>query len=143
MKHVMAVSALALAVFCGPAVAEQAKPVAPMGVKASQAECETLWTKADSGKTGKIAETIAANYITDPKLVNKDGDTTLEKAEFTSACEKGLIKQSALASPQTTGSTTKTVPSETSDRTPEKMTPTPPNQIDSSGGTTSDRTPKQ
>ncbi len=101
MKHVMAVSILALAVLCGPASAEQAKPAAPMGAKASAAECETLWNKADSGKTGKIAETVAANYVTDPKLVNKDGDTTLEKAEFTSACEMGLIKQSAMPSPAT------------------------------------------
>lgn len=142
MKHVMAVSSLALAVLCGPASAEQAKTAAPMGAKASAAECETLWNKADSGKTGKIAETVAANYVTDPKLVNKDGDTTLEKAEFTSACEMGLIKQSAMPSPATTGSTTKSVPPETSDRTPEKQTPTPSNQIDSSGGSTSDRTPK-
>jgi len=142
MKPVFTMStlAIALAVSCGAAHAEQAKQ---MGAKVTAAECQTLWDKADSGKAGKIAETVAANFLTDPKAVNNDGDTTLEKAEFTSACEMGLIKHSALSSPATTGSTTKVVPPETSDRTPEKHTPTPPNQIDSSGASTSDRTPKQ
>lgn len=142
MKTLFAISTLAFAASLNAASAEQANTNATGGAKATAAECQMLWDKADSGKTGKITETVAADYVTDPKMVNKDGDTTLEKAEFTSACEKGLIKHSALPSPATTGSTTKAVPSETSDRTPEKHTPTPPNQVDSSGGNTSDRTPK-
>lgn len=164
MKSVIAASAATLALFIAPVYAAdtqhnnaEAAPTAPSAggsanvnanananaSKVSAADCETLWKKADAGNKGMISEQAASSYISDMKTINADGDTSIEKKEFMAACDHGLIKQSAVQGNTTTGSTNKVQPpSETSDRTPEKSSPTPPEQQDMKDGKTSDRTPK-
>jgi hypothetical protein len=72
----------------------QAEPGAEKMMKLSEAECTSLWNQA-SPDGGPISEQQASAYVTDFKAANPDGDTTLEKAEFTKACDSGLVKSSA------------------------------------------------
>lgn len=67
---------------------------APGAMKLSAAECASLWNQA-SPDGGPITESQAAAYVTDFKAANPDGDTTLEKAEFSKACDSGLVKSGA------------------------------------------------
>lgn len=62
--------------------------------KLSAAECASLWSQA-SPNGSPISEKQAAAYVTDFKAANPDGDKTLEKAEFTKACDSGLVKGGA------------------------------------------------
>jgi Tfp pilus assembly major pilin PilA len=70
----------------------QSDPAAPM--KLSAAECASLWNQA-SPNGGPITEQQASAYVTDFKAANPDGDTTIEKIEFTKACGSGLVKSGA------------------------------------------------
>ncbi|KAB2941218.1 MAG: hypothetical protein K8F92_10065 [Hyphomicrobium sp.] len=63
-------------------------------MKLSAAECASLWNQA-SPDGGPISESQAAAYVTDFKAANPDGDNTLEKDEFTKACDSGLVKSAA------------------------------------------------
>jgi Tfp pilus assembly major pilin PilA len=63
-------------------------------MKLSAAECASLWNQA-SPDGGPITESQAAAYVTDIKAANPDGDTTIEKAEFSKACANGLVKSGA------------------------------------------------
>ena len=135
MKHLLVASATILAAASGAYAAAG-------GSKLSQAECDSLWLQANPTNADKISESAAQAYITDVKAVNPDGDTTIEKNEFTNACSQGLIKSSA-ATGMSSGTSGKEAPSETSDRTPEKKTETPLSQKDLAGGETSDRTPEK
>src|SRR5687767_10692126 len=63
-------------------------------MKLSAAECASLWNQA-SPDGGPITQSQAAAYVTDFKAANPDGDTTIEKAEFTKACDNGLVKSGA------------------------------------------------
>jgi hypothetical protein len=63
-------------------------------MKLSAAECASLWNQA-SPDGGPITQSQAAAYVTDFKAANPDGDTTLEKAEFSKACANGLVKSGA------------------------------------------------
>jgi hypothetical protein len=63
-------------------------------VKLSAAECASLWNQA-SPDGSPITESQAAAYVTDFKAANPDGDKTLEKAEFSKACNNGLVKGGA------------------------------------------------
>lgn len=129
MKYLLVASAIVLAYATGAYAVE--------GQKVSQAECETLWLKANPTNAEKLSESAAQAYIADVKAVNPDGDNTIERDEFANACAQGLIKSSAA-----TGASAGTEGKETSDRTPEKKTDTPLSQKDSVDGETSDRTPK-
>lgn len=64
------------------------------GEKLAKAECDALWMKANP-TGGKLSEAAAAEYLTDVKAANPDGDTTIEHGEFRNACSKGMIKSSA------------------------------------------------
>jgi len=64
---------------------------AQSAVKLSSAECASLWNQA-SPDGGPITESQAAAYVTNFKAANPDGDTTIEKAEFSKACASGLVK---------------------------------------------------
>jgi Tfp pilus assembly major pilin PilA len=135
MRHLLVASALALAAATGAHGAE--------GQQLSQAECDALWMQANPTNAEKISESAASAYIADVKAVNPDGDGTIEKDEFASACTQGLIKSSAATTGASEGTMGNDAAGETSDRTPEKKTETPAAQKDSHEGGTSDRTPKK
>jgi hypothetical protein len=63
-------------------------------MKLSQAECESLWSQL-SPDGAPISEAKAGTHVTDFKAANPDGDSTLDKTEFSKACADGLVKSSA------------------------------------------------
>jgi hypothetical protein len=63
------------------------------GTKLSQADCDALWMKANPANAATITESAAQQYVTDFAAANPDKDGTLDKMEFTKACEGGLVKQ--------------------------------------------------
>lgn len=85
-KHLIAVSALALLAASGAYAA---------GEKLSQAECEALWLQANPSGAETISQAQAQGYVTDFTAANPDGDGTLDKAEFTKACDMGLVSGAA------------------------------------------------
>jgi hypothetical protein len=90
MKRILLAGLLSSAAAFG-AFAQAADPGT---MKLSAAECASLWNQA-SPDGGPITEQQASAYVTDFKAANPDGDTTLEKAEFTKACDSGLVKSGA------------------------------------------------
>ena len=90
MKRVLLAGLLSSAAAFG-AFAQAADPGT---MKLSAAECASLWNQA-SPDGGPITEQQASAYVTDFKAANPDGDTTIEKAEFTKACDSGLVKSGA------------------------------------------------
>ena len=52
-----------------------------------------MWKKANPSNAATIPETDAQQYVTDVAAANPDKDGTLDKMEFTKACEGGLVKQ--------------------------------------------------
>lgn len=98
-------------------------------------ECDALWKQANPENVEKLPEASAAAYITDMKAANPDGDGTIEAKEFSDACAKGNVKSAAA------GGGKQPAAGETSDRTPEKASPTPPEQKATEGG--ADRTPEK
>ncbi len=126
--------------FIIPVIAMTVAVASPAAVQAAQQkltsqQCDAAWKQANPQNLEKLPLADASRFITDTKAANPDGDTTIEKNEFRAACAKGLVKTAD------SGHGANPPAGETSDRTPEKATPTPPNQVDSSGGATSDRTP--
>jgi hypothetical protein len=79
-------------------------------VKLSAAECASLWNQA-SPDGSPLTESQAATYVTDFKAANPDGDKTLEKAEFSKACNNGLVKSGA-SSGASSGETGTSAPAE-------------------------------
>ena len=63
------------------------------GAKLSQADCDAVWRKANPSSAATITETEAQQYVSDVAAANPDKDGTLDKMEFTKACEGGLVKQ--------------------------------------------------
>ena len=63
------------------------------GTKLSQADCDAVWMKANPANAATITESAAQQYVTDVAAANPDKDGTLDKTEFTKACEGGLVKQ--------------------------------------------------
>ena len=88
MKRVLLAGLLSSAAAFGAFAAE------PGTMKLSAAECASLWNQA-SPDGGPITQQQAAGFVTDFKAANPDGDTTIEKAEFTKACNSGLVKSGA------------------------------------------------
>lgn len=112
----------------------------------SQSECDALWKQANPSGAATITESQAQPYVSDFKAANPDADGTLDQAEFSKACQQGLVKSAASgASPAGTTDASKAATKEgqaTSDRTPEKEAMTPEPQVDTpKEGGTSDRTP--
>lgn len=73
-------------------------------VKVAQDQCQALWLKANPAKKPKISAGQAQPFISDVKAANPDGDGTIEQNEFMAACDKGLIKSSAVSGSSSTGS---------------------------------------
>lgn len=74
------------------------------GVKVAQDQCKTLWGRANPANKPKISAGQAQPFISDVKAANPDGDGTIEQNEFMAACDKGLIKSSAVSGGSSTGS---------------------------------------
>jgi hypothetical protein len=78
-------------------------PYAANAAMLSQDQCQAVWNKADSAKTGLLTQIAASPYITDFKSANTSGSGKLTQDEFMAACDMGLVTDSA-SSGASTGS---------------------------------------
>lgn len=96
--------ASALVVLSTTGVCAQTPQKSP--TKLSQAECDSLWNQANPSNAATISQSQASNYVSDFKAANPDNDGSLDKAEFSKACNMGLVRGSGStgASPGSSGS---------------------------------------
>src|ERR1041384_2266720 len=78
----------------------------------SQAECDSLWNKANPSGAAPINQSQAQPYVTDFKSADPDNDGTLDRNEFSSACQKGLVKSAASSGAASGENSSKMAPSE-------------------------------
>ena len=67
------------------------------GIKMAQDQCKTAWSKANPANKPKISAGQAQPFIADVKAANTNSDGAIDQAEFTAACDKGLMKDPATA----------------------------------------------
>lgn len=86
-----------------PTLAQQtpgSKTSPPAGaMKMSQAECESLWNRADSSKSGNLSQTQAQSFVTNFTSVDTNNDGKISKSEFQAGCDKGLVHSGAATGP--------------------------------------------
>jgi hypothetical protein len=64
-------------------------------MKMAQAECESMWNRADSARSGSLSQSQAQSYVTNFSAVDTNSDGNLSRAEFLAGCDKGLVQSSA------------------------------------------------
>jgi hypothetical protein len=94
MKIVASLAAAAALAISLPALAQTTAPKSGTA-KMSQADCTAAWTKLDAAKTGSVSQSQAQNVVADFKAADTNNDAKLSQAEFTAACDKGLVAASA------------------------------------------------
>lgn len=88
--------AVLVAAGTGVALAQNVPGKAPSpALKMTTAECQAIWSKADSGGAGSLSSSQAQPYVTDFKAVDSNGDGKLSASEFTAGCQNGLAHDSA------------------------------------------------
>lgn len=123
MKTILAATLAAATLSFGVAQAQTAPAAKPGTMQLSQSDCTNLWQQAGAGSTGGLTEAQAKPYVQDFKMVNPDGDTSIDQNEWMAACGKGLIHSSsgAGASTGTSGSSSSSKTSPDADmKTPSK-----------------------
>jgi hypothetical protein len=68
---------------------------APGTMKMTQAECESMWNRADSARSGSLSQAQAQSHVTDFSAVDANRDGNLSQGEFLAACDQGLVRSSA------------------------------------------------
>lgn len=76
--------------------------------KMSQSECESVWSRLDASKSGKVSEAQAQTYVTDFKSVDTNNDGQLSRAEFLAGCDKGMVKSAAAGTGSSMGGSSAT-----------------------------------
>jgi len=94
MKIVASLAAAAALAIAVPALAQTTAPKSG-AMKMSQADCTAAWTKLDAANSGSVAQSQAQGVVTDFKAADANNDGKLTKAEFTAACDKGLVTAAA------------------------------------------------
>jgi hypothetical protein len=89
MKIAGSIMALAIVALAAPAIA-QTTPGSG-AAKMSGAECSAAWSKLDAAKSGSVSQAQAQGTVTDFKAADANNDGKLTQAEFTAACNKGLV----------------------------------------------------
>jgi hypothetical protein len=95
-------SVTALALTLGGAAFAQTTPGAgpsPGATKMTQAECQSLWNRLDSAKSGSVTQAQAQANVTDFKAVDANSDGKLSQAEFNAGCNKGQVHGTATTGP--------------------------------------------
>jgi hypothetical protein len=88
----LAVISLALA---GPGIAQTSTSLGG-ATKMSQSDCTSEWSKLDTSNTGSVGQPQAQSLIADFSSADTDKDGKLSRTEFMSACDKGLVRSSAV-----------------------------------------------
>ena len=65
------------------------------GTQLSQVECDSLWNQANPSGATSITQAQAQPYVTNFKAANPDGDSSLDRNEFSAACKAGLVQSSS------------------------------------------------
>ncbi len=114
MKSMIVASGLALALGIGSAIAQTSTTTpsagAASGMHMTQSQCDQLWQRADSAKSGSLTQSQAGAYVSDFSQVDTNKDSKLTQAEFSSACQRGMVHDAATTggSTGTTGSSSST-----------------------------------
>ena len=70
--------------------------------KMSTAECQSLWSKLDTAKSGSVTEAQAKSSVTNFKAVDANKDGKLSETEFKSGCDAGHVQSMAITGPSGT-----------------------------------------
>jgi hypothetical protein len=89
MKIAGSIAAAAILALTVPALAQTSSGSG--AAKMSQADCTAAWAKLDAAKSGNVSQAQAQGTVTDFKAADANNDGKLTQAEFTSACNKGLV----------------------------------------------------
>jgi hypothetical protein len=100
---------------------------AAAGTQLSQAECDSLWNQMNPANAPAVTESQAKPYVTDFKAANPDGDGSLDRNEFATACSNGLVKGSSSSGAASGDAGNKMAPAE-------KMAPAPSSKSPPSKG---------
>jgi hypothetical protein len=76
--------------------------------KMSQSECESVWSRLDSGKSGNVTQAQAQNYVVDFKSVDTNNDGQVSHSEFLAACDKGLVRSASAGTGSSLGGSSAT-----------------------------------
>jgi len=95
MKIVASLATVAALVIAVPALAQTTSAPKSGATKMSSADCTSAWTKLDAAKAGSVTQAQAQGVVTDFKAADTNNDGKLTQAEFTAACDKGLVTASA------------------------------------------------
>ena len=95
MRIVASLAAAAALAISVPALAQTTTAPKSGTAKMSQADCTAAWTKLDASKAGSVSQSQAQGVVTDFKAADTNNDAKLTQAEFTAACDKGLVTASA------------------------------------------------
>ena len=85
----------------GPVLAQDAPANA---TKLSKADCQGIWSTADSSGAGSLTSAQAQPFVTNFKAVDANGDGKVSSEEFMAGCQKGLAHDSATSGASSGGS---------------------------------------
>ena len=106
MKSILATGA-ALLFSTGLALAQTSTTPGAAGQQMSQAQCESVWSKAATGGATSLTQDQARAYVTNFQQADTNSDSRMSREEFMSACQRGQVHDSATTGGGTgTGSTT-------------------------------------
>ncbi len=91
MKKLCTASIAALLIATGGTAFAQAEAE----MKLSQAECQTIWNRADAAGSGKLSASDADRYVSNFAAADTDSDGSLTSTEFMAACDQGLVHDSS------------------------------------------------
>jgi hypothetical protein len=112
-----------LILLAGAIAASTAFSAYAAGTQLSQAECDSLWNQANPSGAATINQSQAQPYVTDFKSADPDNDGTLDQNEFSSACQKGLVKSASSSGAASGENSSKMPPSANKMAPAEKMAP--------------------
>lgn len=95
MKKLCTASIAALLIATGGTAFAQADAPASAEMQLSQAECQTIWNRADAAGSGSLSAADADRYVSNFAAADADGDGSLSSTEFMAACDQGLVHDSS------------------------------------------------
>ena len=110
MKKLCAASIAALLVATGGTAFAQAEADKQQDMQMSQAECESLWNRADAAGSGSLLPSDADGFVSNFGAADVDGDGSLTATEFLAACRQGFVHDNTATGAGEGGAGTDTAP---------------------------------